>query len=56
MTNTTKSQLNPFLLEKEKRFRKRKTALKYFFGKAFFLKERFLVVLACIGVLVFLRS
>jgi hypothetical protein len=44
-----KSQLNPFLLEKEKRLRKRKTPLKCFFGKAFFFKERFLVILVLFG-------
>ena len=51
----SKSQLNPFLLEKEKHLRKRKTRLKYLFGKAFLFKERFLVVLEfgiCLVVLV----
>jgi hypothetical protein len=46
----SKSQLNPFLLEEEKRLRKRKRALKYLFGKAFFFKERFLVALVYIGI------
>jgi len=49
--NTTKSQVNPNfqIPTKPFSFTEKKNTFNYFFGKAFFFKERFLVVLVVFG-------